>query len=724
MKKKLIAALLCIMLVAALLPASALAADDGVYISVNGTVFKEVGQIIKCGNGTATLSRSGDVYTINLTDAEITKAEKVMTQDGITYYSGIYYEGPYQLKIWLYGSASITAPAHSSKSYYTGISAYGGVQLRNFSDSALTISGVDCGIESDGKVVMSEPSTGLRNSISASDCGIIANELVLRPGNVISSTGNLGVAAGSAQIYEDNIINLSPDVSKGYSSCFGIAADNITVINSTSSGKINVNVLYEGSGYSGTEELFVAGISAGELKNWNGNSKTQITNINTNINARGSKGIHFFGLLADKTVELGPLEIKSTMNLSGSHDLSEAVYIGSGCMPAVLRAIVNGANPDDIAFEIDEYVAQYKDSGDNFKNIYAYTDCRTPDVGAFYCLEGITRDVFSYQGMFAPSGGSFASLTGDGKNVIAVTAQGETSNALLLSSGDYPFEDIDGTASGPYKDAILWAVGKGITAGVTPVEFRPGDPCTRGQVVTFLWRALGAPEPESLNNPFVDVKSTSPYYKAILWAAEQGITAGFDASHFAPNEPCTRAQVVTFLWRTEGKPAPESEENPFVDVKSTSPYFTAILWAAENGITSGYGNNDFRPNVTCNRGQIVTFIYRDMKDSAEGITKTVSGFTLNTDAENTADEYHTLLYRGDYYEMYQSVPVNIAVEYSDGSSDYFTVYVRIWNVPTEADWVQPIAVQGDVVEFTYRDSYNSKNVSLSLDVKTLRLSVS
>ena len=157
---------------------------------------------------------------------------------------------------------------------------------------------------------------------------------------------------------------------------------------------------------------------------------------------------------------------------------------------------------------------------------------------------------------------------------------------------------------------VLWAVGEGITNGTTPTTFSPYDPCTRGQIVTFLWRAFGSPEPEKDENPFTDVPENMYYYKAILWAVEQGITTGTSATTFSPEDTCTRGQVATFLWRACGKPAPEGSENPFTDVPETVYYYQPILWAVENGITNGTGNGKFSPEDSCTRGQIVTFLYR------------------------------------------------------------------------------------------------------------------
>ncbi|MBR7032036.1 MAG: leucine-rich repeat protein [Clostridia bacterium] len=162
-----------------------------------------------------------------------------------------------------------------------------------------------------------------------------------------------------------------------------------------------------------------------------------------------------------------------------------------------------------------------------------------------------------------------------------------------------------------YADAVAWAVAKGVTTGTSATTFSPNDGCTRGQVVAFLWRAAGSPEPRGNKNPFSDVKSNAYYYKAVLWAVENEVTSGTDATHFSPNSVCTRGQIVTFLWRANGKPAPSKTTNPFKDVKASDYYYDAVLWAVEKDITLGTDATHFSPSSTCTRGQIVTFLFRD-----------------------------------------------------------------------------------------------------------------
>ena len=174
----------------------------------------------------------------------------------------------------------------------------------------------------------------------------------------------------------------------------------------------------------------------------------------------------------------------------------------------------------------------------------------------------------------------------------------------------HPFLDVP--AGAYYEDSVVWAVGKGITSGTNATTFDPNGTCTRAQAVTFLWRAAGSPTPKTKLMPFPDVPVGSYYWNAVLWAIEQGITEGTSYLTFSPNDSCTRAQIVTFLWRAKGNPA-VSGNAPFTDVAPDAYYAAAVTWAEKNGITGGIGNGLFGSNNTCTRAQIVTFLYRAMK---------------------------------------------------------------------------------------------------------------
>ncbi len=171
---------------------------------------------------------------------------------------------------------------------------------------------------------------------------------------------------------------------------------------------------------------------------------------------------------------------------------------------------------------------------------------------------------------------------------------------------------VDVATGSYYEDAVDWAVGNGITQGTDDTHFSPDGICTRAQAVTFLWRATGSPEPETRTMPFTDVPAGSYYYDAVLWAVENGITEGTSDTTFSPNMTCTRAQIVAFLWRSEKSPA-AGTANPFADVKSTAYYAGAVLWAVKEDISKGTTNTTFSPDADCTRAQIVTFLWRCKK---------------------------------------------------------------------------------------------------------------
>ena len=209
----------------------------------------------------------------------------------------------------------------------------------------------------------------------------------------------------------------------------------------------------------------------------------------------------------------------------------------------------------------------------------------------------------------------------DGKSIGAVRSytfenvrHAHTIEVSFMKAGGNPQTGVfvDVATGSYYEDAVDWAVENGITTGVSANRFDPNGVCTRAQAVTFLWRAAGSPKPETRTMPFTDVPAGSYYYDAVLWAVENGITKGTSDTRFSPDDTCTRAQIVTFLWRSEKSPAAGSR-NPFADVKSTAYYADAVLWAVREDITKGTTSTTFSPNADCTRAQIVTFLWRCKK---------------------------------------------------------------------------------------------------------------
>ena len=327
--------------------------------------------------------------------------------------------------------------------------------------------------------------------------------------------------------------------------------------------------------------------------------------------------------------------------------------------------------------------------------------------------------------------------------------------ALLLSAipvaiaapAGTAFKDVE--ASAYYYDAVAWAVEQGITNGTSATQFSPNSPCTRGQIVTFLWRTAGSPKVPAGAMPFKDVKADAYYYDAVRWAVKQGITTGTSATQFSPDSPCTRGQIVTFLWRFAGSPAPSSDM-PFKDVQASAYYCNAVKWAVQNKITSGVSATQFSPDSPCTRGQIVTFLYRyvaaqlkisaqpadyQMVSSQENATFTVavSGgvapYTYqwhilydNTEVKPTAvtteETSNTLTYSfSDYdFDEYRGILVYCVVTDANGKSlesanaevlQYTSLALKsspadYQMTSSEEDATFTVAVSGGVAPYTYQ----------------------
>lgn len=207
-----------------------------------------------------------------------------------------------------------------------------------------------------------------------------------------------------------------------------------------------------------------------------------------------------------------------------------------------------------------------------------------------YCYENSTAEEMAYE---------------YGLAVVYITGNNLWTDTMTKYN---PFKDV--AAGQYYYEPVLWAVDQGITAGTSATTFEPNTVCTRGQVVTFLWRANGKPEPTTTAHKFTDVYSGAYYYKAMLWAVENGITNGTSSTTFSPDNNCSRAEIVTFLHRAEGTPRPSIRTHTFRDVEASAFYYNAMLWAVENKITSGTSSTTFEPAKMCTRGEVVTFLYR------------------------------------------------------------------------------------------------------------------
>ncbi|MCR4962464.1 MAG: S-layer homology domain-containing protein [Firmicutes bacterium] len=197
------------------------------------------------------------------------------------------------------------------------------------------------------------------------------------------------------------------------------------------------------------------------------------------------------------------------------------------------------------------------------------------------------------------------------KKYAELTQNGQVTPVTPVTPGNtdgMAFADVDKNAY--YYPALQWAVSKGITQGTSATAFSPNAGCSRAQMVTFLWRASGSPQAQSAACSFTDVDKNAYYYPALLWAVEKGVTAGTSATAFSPNAGCSRAQMVTFLWRSAGSPQAQNTACSFTDVNKSAYYYPALLWAVEKGVTAGTSATAFSPNAGCSRAQMVTFLYR------------------------------------------------------------------------------------------------------------------
>ena len=308
--------------------------------------------------------------------------------------------------------------------------------------------------------------------------------------------------------------------------------------------------------------------------------------------------------------------------------LNENDYVDFSAVKAALDAVVRGKNITEQA-EVDAMAKAIEDAIAALVQksypvtISGTTEHGTVTVSTEAAVGGSTVTITVKPDSGYTLGG--ITVTDSEGNELSLTDNGNGAYAFTMPSGKVeihvtftedgslnPFQDVPDDAY--YFEAVNWAVANNVTNGTSETTFSPNVGCTRAQVVTFLWRAAGQPEPTEGTNPFTDVKEGAYYYKAVLWAVEKGITNGTSETTFDPDETCTRGQIVTFLWRREGKPAPTGANNPFADVKPSAYFGSAVLWAVETGITNGTSETTFEPNEDCTRAQVVTFLFRADRD--------------------------------------------------------------------------------------------------------------
>ena len=309
-----------------------------------------------------------------------------------------------------------------------------------------------------------------------------------------------------------------------------------------------------------------------------------------------STGTIYSGAISlTSTTTIKAIAVKADMNDSA---VAEATFTrrsssGGGGISSALGYAVSADKTENGAITVSPKSASRGDT---------VTITVTPDKG--YTLESLT--VLDKDGkalaLTDKGGGRYTFTMPTGK--ITVKAVFMDDNTMLNFFTDVHVEDY-------YYDAVLWAAQEGVTGGTSDTLFAPNAGCTRAQAVTFLWRAAGSPEPKTLSS-FADVPADAYYAKAVAWAVENGVAKGVSETAFAPDASCTRAQIVTFLWRAQQSPA-SGGENPFTDVPAAAYYYNAVLWAVENDVAKGVSETAFAPNDNCTRAQIVTLIYRYRK---------------------------------------------------------------------------------------------------------------
>lgn len=613
MKKRILSIVLALLMMIGLLPFSAFAdtkedVANEIEIYVNG---KKLGfdETVNCGRGTAKLVYEDNVPKLVLDNAEIGVFHMTAEDTDTKYYGGIVYKSNLNtLAVVVKGNCSINAPTHDASSVYEGIISTASVVITG---DSLSINGVDIGIEcwryGIGTVTLDAENSEL--NIAATSCGIYADRADFYTRNAeICSSGSCAVMVNSLYAAKSNVtVMLIPDAAYGEMSTMAVSARSIVL---TDYAELNVANEFDARGYNG-EEICAAGAVCNVL------SIDDSAEFNGVTKLKGSASTSASVLMATEIRSDSPDccgYLNAVLMLDGEHAASTAVSADRVNANVFYNVRVTGARKNDVAmcsvYPLDSgsITAELEGTGD-----YAY--------GAliFGVSEGsqtFTEPPVSMQRV-EPSNGSYKKLTVDNANFyVVLNSNGSAAEKIVLSAEiseqKYnPFVDIS-DKNETFREAILWAYGNKITGGTDSTHFNPDGTCTRANVVTFLWRAAGEPQPESRTNPFSDVAAGSYYYNAVLWAVEKGIVSGYDDGTFRPNAACTRAHVVTFLWRYENKPEAAGTVSLTDIAGLNSDFAAAINWAAIQGITSGYDDGSFRPNDICTRAHVVTFLWRNM----------------------------------------------------------------------------------------------------------------
>ena len=299
--------------------------------------------------------------------------------------------------------------------------------------------------------------------------------------------------------------------------------------------------------------------------------------------------------LPDVTVSFDDKALAAVAEQSSGADLSLSVNVGAANNSNLTDAQKNAITG---ARELSVIEVSLSSNGEKISNFNGGSV--TIDVPFQWSMKGLLR------AYYIDDNGNKSAIDVTYKNGVATLVLNHFSIYVVEAVDALLFTDV--SAKAYYFDAVAWAVKNKITSGQSDTLFAPDASCTRAQMVTFLWRANGSPAPKTTEMPFTDVSKDAYYYDAVLWASENGITTGTGETTFSPNQVISRAEAVTFLWRAAGKPI--AEGSLFADVESTKYYAEAVRWAVTSGITNGMSDSTFAPNDICTRAHIVTFLYR------------------------------------------------------------------------------------------------------------------
>ena len=511
-----------------------------------------------------------------------------------------------------YSTATLTGNFTNSEGYYKNpdsatwpCDSIGGIVGARF-DGSLTVT--DCWF--DGKIVV--------NSIHAAVGGIV--------GCIATVNNSVGGSVGDADIATKNCMVTTTDMGadKDGNTCWVAYAPDKTVKNCywPNDETYNPSLLADVGGASNEEQ----GTAVSDFT-----SADVLAGLQTNAGA----GVEWVAGIDHPTFSWDKWHISADYTavdaaIEKANALNENNYRDFSAVKAALDAVVRGKNiteqseVDAMAKAIEDAInaLDWKSSGGGSSSpSYSVTtpgktengtvtvSPRSAEKGDTVTITAKPDSGYQLDDLtVTDKNGNELKLTdkGNGKYTFTMPASKVEIKATFVKKVETsPFSDVSTNAY--YYEAVKWAQEKGITGGIGNGLFGPNQPCTRAQIVTFLWRAAGSPEPKAMSS-FADVSTDAYYAKAVAWAVENGITTGTGDGKFSPDATCTRAQSVTFLFRAIGKLVDSKAE--FSDVLTDSYYANAVAWAVENGVTNGIGNGLFGPDNSCTRAQIVTFLFR------------------------------------------------------------------------------------------------------------------